>query len=366
MISRCTIFFILHMPPPVHGAAMVGKYIHDSELINTTFDCHYINLTMASDLEDVGKFKIKKVFSFYQLLRKIRKSLIDTKPQLVYVTPNSKGGPFYKDFIVVMMLKMMGCKIVAHYHNKGVAIRQNRWIDNLLYRKFFNGIKVILLGEPLYLDVKKYVKREDVYICPNGIPEEDTKNEDTPHRISRILFLSNLLIDKGVLVLLDALKMLKEKDVVFSCDIVGGETAVIDAVRFDKEIKKRNLEDCVSYRGKQYGINKNVYLKNADVFVHPTNDDCFPLVLLEAMQHGLPIVTTNEGAISDIVDDGKTGLIVKKNNPNDLADKIELLLNDENLRKKFGEAGRNKYKQEYTLEIFEKRLSDILHSLTKS
>lgn len=265
-----------------------------------------------------------------------------------------------------MMLKIMGCKIVAHYHNKGVAIRQNRWIDNLLYRKFFKGIKVLLLGEPLYLDVKKYVKREDVYICPNGIPEEDTKTEDTPHCISRILFLSNLLIDKGVLVLLDALKMLKEKEVVFSCDIVGGETAVIDAVRFDKEIKKRNLEDCVSYRGKQYGSNKNVYLKNADVFVHPTNDDCFPLVLLEAMQHRLPIITTDEGAISDIINDGINGMIAEKNNPKDLAGKIELLLNDEALRKKMGEAGRKKYEQEYTLEIFEKRLSNILYTLTES
>ena len=365
-MTNRTILFILHLPPPVHGAAMVGHYINESELINSEFDCYYINLTTASELEDIGKLKIKKLFYFYRLLRQIHFIVKDIQPKLVYITPNAKGGPFYKDFVVVMMLKMMGCEIVAHYHNKGVVTRQNRWLDNMLYRRFFKGIKVILLGETLYQDVKKYVRREDMYICANGIPQEDTKNDDLPHRISRILFLSNLLIDKGILVLLDALKILKEKDVDFSCDIVGGETAVIDAVRFDKEIKKRNLEDCVSYRGKQYGIIKNEYLKNADVFVHPTNDDCFPLVLLEAMQHGLPIVTTNEGAISDIVDDGKTGLIAEKNNPEDLADKIDLLLNDVALRKQMGAEGRKKYERAFTLKCFEKRLSDILHTLTES
>ena len=150
---------------------MVGKYIHDSEWINSEYDCHYVNLATAAGLEDIGKFKIKKLVSFYRLLRQIRRSVKDLKPQLVYVTPNAQGGPFYRDFVVVMMLKKMGCNVVAHYHNKGVASRQDKWLDNLLYRRFFKDVKVILLGEALYQDVKKYVRREDVYICPNGIPE---------------------------------------------------------------------------------------------------------------------------------------------------------------------------------------------------
>ena len=50
-----SILFILHMPPPVHGAAMMGKYIHDSKMINETFDCHYINLATAKDIKDIGK-----------------------------------------------------------------------------------------------------------------------------------------------------------------------------------------------------------------------------------------------------------------------------------------------------------------------
>ena len=50
--EKTKILFILHMPPPVHGAAMVGQYIHDSQLINAEFDCRYINFTTAQSLED--------------------------------------------------------------------------------------------------------------------------------------------------------------------------------------------------------------------------------------------------------------------------------------------------------------------------
>ena len=160
------------MPPPVHGAAMVGKYIHDSKLINEKFDSHYINLTTAKNLQDIGKVGIRKFVDFIMLLRRIRKCLKAIRPDLVYVTPNACGGAFYKDFVVVEMLKRLGCKVVVHYHNKGVATRQDRRLDNALYRRFFKGIKVILLSECLYSDVMKYVKREDVFVCPNGIPEE--------------------------------------------------------------------------------------------------------------------------------------------------------------------------------------------------
>ena len=120
------------MPPPVHGAAMVGQYIHDSKLINDKFDSHYINLTTAKNLQDIGKVGIRKLVDFIMLLRRIRKSLKEIRPDLVYVTPNACGGAFYKDYIV-------------------------------------KGIKVILLSECLYSDVMKYVKREDVFVSQPSI-----------------------------------------------------------------------------------------------------------------------------------------------------------------------------------------------------
>ena len=359
-----SILFILHLPPPVHGAAMMGQYIHDSKVINERFDCHYINLTTAKSLQDIGKGGVKKLWRFFCLLLRIVKELVRVKPQLVYVTPNSHGGAFYKDFVVVQLIKLMGYRVIVHYHNKGVATRQDRWLDDKLYRLFFKNLKVILLAEALYGDVEKYVKREDVFVCPNGIPES-LKGEPKSERnnvIPQLLFLSNLLVDKGVLVLLDALKILKEKGFSFVCHFVGGETAEIDAARFAEEVKTRGLDQMALYLGKRYGEEKNEEYGNADVFVFPTYyyNECFPLVLLEAMEHAVPCISTREGGVSAIIDDGVNGFMVEKRDANVLADRIEFLLTHPEERTRMGIAGYQKFKNEFTLPKFETRMKQIL------
>ena len=295
---------------------MVGKYIHDSKLINEKFDSHYINLTTAKSLQDIGKGGLKKILKFLKLLCRIVENLKKLKPQLVYVTPNACGGAFYKDFIVVQLIKLLGYKVVVHYHNKGVATWQDKWLDDKLYRRFFKDLKVILLAEALYQDVKKYVKREDVFICPNGIPATlgDASVAERYNAVHRLLFLSNLLETKGVYVLLDALTILKERGYSFICDFVGGETTEIDIKKFSEEVEKRGLSEFAIYLGKKYGEEKNEEYAKSDIFVFPTfyPNECFPLVLLEAMQQGLPCISTNEGGIASIIDDGKTGFLVEK------------------------------------------------------
>ena len=363
----------MHMPPPVHGAAMVGQYIHDSKLINGVFDCHYINLTTAKNLQDIGKVGMRKLFDFFKLLKKIWHEVKEVKPQLVYVTPNACGGAFYKDFVVVQMLKRLGCQVVVHYHNKGVATHQDKWFDDALYKRFFKDIKVILLSACLYDDVKKYVKRDDVFVCGNGIPSVAIESfvsapfdaASPEDKIPHLLFLSNLLISKGVVVLLDSLKVLKKKGCRFVCDFVGGETVDMDAVMFQAEVVKRGLEGIVVYHGKKYGKDKEAFLNGADVFVFPTfyHNECFPLVLLEAMEHGVACISTTEGGIPGIIDDGKTGFLVPKHDVAVLADKMQLLLNDSVLRSNMGKAGREKFEKEFTLEVFEKRMTWILEHI---
>lgn len=362
-----SILFIMHMPPPVHGASMMGKYIHDSRIINEEFDCYYINLATAKDLEDIGKMRLKKITHFFHLLHTIHKAVRRIHPQLVYVTPNAKGGAFYKDFIVLQILKQMGCKVIVHYHNKGISLRQNKVIDNLLYRIFFKKLKVILLAESLYKDVQKYVSRKDVFICPNGIPEaliakpSVIRNNNVP----KLLFLSNLLIDKGVFTLLDACYILKKNGLLFTCDFVGSETTDINAEQFNQEVAIRGLNDCVHYKGKKYGTEKEEILKNADLFIFPTyySNECFPLVLLEAMQHGLPCISTNEGGITDIIIPNETGYIVPQKSAHELANKIEILLKDTSLRLKMGNKGLERYKQLFTLNAFEQRITSILKEI---
>lgn len=355
------ILFIMHMPPPVHGAAMVGQYIHDSKLINDKFDSHYINLTTAKSLQDIGKGGIKKLWKFVCLLARIVKSLFSIHPQMVYVTPNSHGGAFYKDFVVVELIKLLGYKVIVHYHNRG-ATCQDKWLDDKLYRIFFKNIKVILLADALYQDVEKYVKRENVFICPNGIPTS-LDVEPTFERknvIPQLLFLSNLLIDKGVLVLLDALKILKERGYSFVCNFVGGETAEIDAARFAEEVEKRGLNDMAVYLGKKYGAEKNEENRKSDVFVFPSLNEAFPLVNLEAMEFKLPIVASGVGGVTAEIKDDENGFVCEPGNTDAFVESISKLLDDSELRKRMGEIEYKKFLDEFTIKKFEEGMVETL------
>lgn len=348
------------MPPPIHGAAMIGQYIHESKHIKTNFDCHYINLATSMDLRDIGKFKIRKLFTFIYMLLKIVYSIMTIRPQLIYITPNACGKAFYKDFIIVMLLKIFGFKIIVHYHNKGVATNQANIFDNLLYKMFFKNLKVILLTESLYTDINKYVSRDNVYICPNGIPEINNPLKDE-HSNFNILFLSNMMCEKGVYILLEACKILKSKGLHFCCHFVG-KWSNISNENFHKYVFDNNLSTCVTAYGAKYGEEKNKFMSNADVFVLPTyyQNECFPLVLLEAMQQKITCIASNEGGIPNIIDDCKTGFIISKKDPKELAQKIEYLYNHPDENKLMGENGYNKYCANYKLDIFERNFKDIL------
>ena len=361
-----TILFILHLPPPVHGASMMGKYIHDSRVVNDAFECRYFNLTLAKDLQDIGKGGLRKLIYFIKQITALRNVIKAENPNLCYVTPNAKGGAFYKDFLIVMMLKAMRKKVIVHYHNKGVSTRQNKVIDNFLYRHFFKNLKVILLADTLYNDVRKYVNKEDVYICPNGIPETINIKKRV-HDGFNILFLSNMMREKGVWDLIDACKILKDKGLNFHCHFIG-KWSDISEETFNDRINALGLQDCVNAYGAKYGEEKNEFFENTDVFVFPTfyHNETFGLVLLEAMQYSIPCISTDEGGIPFVIEDGKTGFVIEKHQSKILADKLVLLIDNPNLCNEMGNAGRKKFEQEFTLNQFEKRIAGILNdALTK-
>lgn len=86
---KSKVLFIMHLPPPIHGAAMMGKYLQESKLVNESFDCFCINLATADSLSDIGKFGIRKLINFLKLLKHIHHVVKGIRPDLVYITPNA-------------------------------------------------------------------------------------------------------------------------------------------------------------------------------------------------------------------------------------------------------------------------------------
>lgn len=367
------ILFILHTPPPTHGSSVVGKTIKDSVIINKAFECAYINLGTSLTIAEIGKNPLSKIWRYIDTVTQVLMQLLTNKPALCYLAITVNGPAFYKDSLIALLVKLFDVRIVYHFHNKGVRIRQHIAIYNFFYRKVFKNTYGILLSKQLYSDIEKYFTTERVYFCPNGIrnhlnlPNKKLKNKNLVIGYSskvKILFLSNLIVSKGVFVLLDALKILHEKLLPFHCTLVGDE-GDISGQQFNNAVLKMGLTQQITYVGKQYGVNKEAFFTQADIFVHPTYNDCLPLVLLEAMQFSLPVVSTVEGAIPSVVENDVTGLLVPQKDSLSLAVKLEKLIVNPALRKQMGQAGRGKYEKEFTLSVFEERMMEILSKIAK-
>lgn len=364
------ILFILNLPPPVHGANIAGQYILQSNVINELFEADYINLTTEKKLNKIGGFSFQKIFIVIRLYARVFFSLISKRYDLCYMNINAKGNGFYKDFIVVILLKIFHRKIVYHYQNKGVSEGQGIWCLNLMYRFQFHNSNAILLSSLLYRDIAKYLPENNVFICANGVSRIEPMDIDvirikrTQKSIPEILFLSNMIKEKGVFVLMESARILTGRNVRFTIKFVGGWVDVSEK-EFSNYIKENDLEDCVCYAGIKYGAEKSSFFENADIFVLPTfyNNEAFPLANLEAMQYGLPIVSTSEGAIPDAVVDNVNGYLVKRRDANDLAEKLQYLIENPEIRNKMGDASRRRFEAYFTREIFEKNLTKIFKNI---
>ena len=144
---------------------------------------------------------------------------------------------------------------------------------------------------------------------------------------------------------------------------MGGESKEINAKRLNDEIHKRGLDNNVIYLGRKYGEDKNKEYEKSDVFVFPTKNETFGLVLLEAMQQSIPIIASEEGGIPDIIKDGYNGLIVNKDNSRELATAIKTMLDNPEFAHNLGKNGREHFLKFYTLGKWEECLNSVFQSV---
>ena len=348
------VLFVLHLPPPIHGASTVGLRIRESEAVNAAFDARYINLSTSESIAEIGQVGFHKFHVLAALLRSIREEVRTFRPDLVYLTPSIGFPGVLKDWWVVRSLRRSGCHLVFHLHNKGTS---DRFYARWLYRSLFKEADVILLSERLYADIQGFVPWERVSVCPNGVLPVEPQQSGAGER-PRLLFLSNLIPSKGLYVVLDACKKLKDRNVDFECVFAGAPSKVCPEAVFRKAVAERGLDGFVHYVGGKTGTEKDRLFAEADVFVFPTfyPRECFPLVILEAMSAGLPVVTTPEGAIPDMVRDGVSGFLCPQQDAEKTAACLEQLIKDPALRRSMGEKGRQIYREKYSLDCFENQL----------
>ena len=119
----------------------------------------------------------------------------------------------------------------------------------------------------------------------------------------------------------------------------------------------------MTFTGGLYGESKEELLSRASIFVMPTwfPNECFPLSILEAFKFGIPVISTFEGAIPDMIDDGKNGYLVEAKDPEALSTKIKKFIDEPDLVKEMGKNAQKKFQENYTFTKFEERFIKVLN-----
>lgn len=361
------ILFLVHLPPPYNGVSMINRYILQG-IIHKDFCIDSISINTSKDIKDVEKKSAGKIFIFGNIFLNLLAKLLQNRYGLCYFSITPTGIGFYKDALLVFLIKLFRVEIVYHFHGQGISGRKSR-VEHILYKFCFKNSKAIIISQSLFYDIKEYIAENDIYVLPNGVQmvlgndEFERLNHGKMNKQCRnLLFLSNMIRSKGALDALEAAKILRNRGCDFKFYFVG-EWRDITPEEFTNKIKEFNLDNSVECLGFKNGEEKYKILRAADILIYPTLRDTFPLVLLEAMQFGLPVVSTSEGAIPEIVVDGITGYLVNKGDCAVLAEKIEVLLNNLNLRIKMSKAAREKFLKEYTFDRFESRLIGIFYNI---
>jgi len=207
--------------------------------------------------------------------------------------------------------------------------------------------------------LKKYMSKSET-ITPGVDTEFFAPNPKVCAQDPTVLFAASLARGqehKGLKTLLDAIKILKEEFSNIKL-IVAGDGDLKN--KYESYAKQNNLKASVEFRGKLQGQELPEAYRKANLFALPTASDSQPLVILEAMAAGLPIVSTRIGGIPNMIEDGEEGFLIEPHNPQVLANKIGELLRDPQLREKFSEAARERAIKDFSWQKRMEKYNEIL------
>lgn len=300
--------FILHLPPPIHGAAYVGAMVKKI-VSDLPMDSEFINLKSSSDISSIGKFNFRKMASFFFLFFSTLKSFLNKKPSFVYFTISPSGLAFYRDFILVLLFKLFKVDYYLHYHSFGIGEFCKKPLNWHMTKFIFTNANVIMLSKWHALDIPEELKSvlSSLSVLNNSVDFDfDSPNqyELSANAHYKFLFLSNLIPTKGIFEVLEFAKDFKndigEK---FHIRFAGSFNSNKVESDFHHYINKNGLGNAVSYEGVVYGKEKNDLLNESDFLIFPTyyEKEVYPIVILEALSYGLPIISTDHASIPEMV-----------------------------------------------------------------
>lgn len=270
------------------------------------------------------------------------------------------GGSAYRKAILGRAARSLGIPYIVHLH--GSRFHQfwptaSEYWAHAVDRLFMESAEIIVLGrfwENLIVSRIPCVKSK-VTVLPNATAPADAASPGTGEdpRV-HISFLGELGARKGTPQLVEALSRLAPRSD-WRATIAGNG----DVEQTRLRVQALGIADRVGIPGWLDAAGVNGVLRNTDVFVLPSFAENLPMAILEAFARGIAVVATPVGAVSEVVDHGRNGLIVKTGDVGDLAAALELLVSDSELRRRLGANARRDHAQRFEIGGYLAEMAEI-------
>lgn len=167
-------------------------------------------------------------------------------------------------------------------------------------------------------------------------------------RTCQILCVGRLVPSKGQQILISAFDRLVQKGKKIHLHFIGGGP---DRVELEGEVHRRNLQNKVHFSGSLNPHRVEEAYKDADIFALPSFSEGLPVVLMEAMAMEIPCIASWVNGIPELIRHNVEGLLVAPSCVEQLTQTLELLVDDVEMRRRLGQAGRERVREKYNLDV---------------
>lgn len=285
----------------------------------------------------------------------------------VYLPITQEYPGFYRDAAFMLIARAARKPVAVHLHGgafAGFVERETGWRKTLILETVGKARLGIVLSEALRPALECVLPRERVVSVLNGVdlaPARPAKRVDNGLVI--VFFLSTLFVQKGILHFLEAFARAWRERPELRASVAGYWPDEETRACAEALLDQLGIRDVVVFHGAVEGVRKTELFGKADLFCFPSiQTEGQPLVIIEAMASGLPVVTGDGPGMEELVVEGETGLRVPID-PDALAAALVRLAGDPALRSAMGAAGRARYEQELTRRAFGRRMLRVLGPL---
>ncbi|MFW5804270.1 MAG: glycosyltransferase family 4 protein [bacterium] len=316
------------LPPPNGGMEIYTELILQSKL-NEKYK--FISLNTSKN-KGINSFKILKYIFFIYNCIKIFSYCLIFRPDISHYHVSSNYG-FWRPMIFAKISKLFGTKNIFHMHSGGFPkfYKSQKKKNKIKIKKTLKNIDLIIVPTKFWKSYyRKLVKNKKINVLPNSIDlkiisKHITKNKK--NKLIQILYVGKINKTKGIYQLLNAFKKINNAKLAVMGSFQNNE----------KDIKKKceeyKIEKKIKFIGTIYDDKRFDFFNESDIFIIPSYFECMPIVILEAMAFGLPIIATDVGGIPDIVKNKKNALLIKPKSSKMIYNSLTKLINDSKLRK---------------------------------